>query len=307
MHTGSGFEFDVSVLDGSSVSGLAIYGFPDEGILIDPRNRGGLAISNCHIGINAAGDRAILNPYKTPDDGILDENTPGILISHNVISGNAHDRVEILGPCAFGFIENNLIGTDATGTQPIGNQLNGIGVGRGATGSVVRQNVLSGNGTVGRGGSGIFVHHTGTNGNRVEGNFIGTDVTGTLPVPNAYQGVAIAYGASGNTVGGTNAMARNIISGNQLDGVFINNNGANFNVVEGNYIGTDVTGTQSLGNRANGVELFLGVSNNTIGGTTGGAAKLISGNVRTGIIIVNTGTTGNLAHVTLFDARTTIE
>ena len=102
-------------------------------------------------------------------------------------------------------------------------------------------------------------------------------------------------------------MARNIISGNQLHGVFINNNGANFNVVEGNYIGTDVTGTQSLGNRANGVELFLGVSNNTIGGTTGGAANLISGNVRTGIIIVNTGTTGNLAQVTLFDARTTIE
>ena len=83
-------------------------------------------------------------------------------------------------------------------------------------------------------------------GNLVAGNFIGTDVTGTVALGNGADGVVIDTSASGNTIGGTTAAARNIISANADAGVEIH--GANDNLVEGDYIGTDVTGTVALGN-----------------------------------------------------------
>ena len=53
--------------------------------------------------------------------------------------------------------------------------------------------------------------------NVVEGNYIGTDVTGTVALANALAGVAITAStipASNNTIGGTTPAARNVISGN---------------------------------------------------------------------------------------------
>ena len=72
------------------------------------------------------------------------------------------------------------------------------------------------------------------------GNFIGTDVSGTYAVANA-EGVKIAL-APGNTIGGSVAGAGNLISGNAT-GVDIFNPAATGNVVFGNLIGTDSTGT----------------------------------------------------------------
>jgi titin len=285
----SGLEFDVSVLDVSSVTGLVINRFADEGILIDPLNRGSLQITGNFIGTDITGSMALGNG----DDGILDNNS-GVQLSHNVISGNAQEGVAILGPGAAGTIFDNMIGTDATGTKAVGNHIDGIGIGAGATASQVMNNVLSGNGTAGVGGSGIYIHDNGTQGNRVLGNFIGTDATGTIKVPNLYQGVAIANGSTGNTVGGTDAGDRNIISGNTLDGVFINGSGASGNAVQGNFIGTDVTGTLPLGNGANGVDVYLGASGNTIGGTSAGTRNVISGNVMDGVIIQQMGASGNV-------------
>ena len=48
----------------------------------------------------------------------------------------------------------------------------------------------------------------------VPGNLIGTDSTGTVVVPNAYQGVEVNAAGTGNTIGGTVTAARNVISGN---------------------------------------------------------------------------------------------
>ena len=57
--------------------------------------------------------------------------------------------------------------------------------------------------------SGVEISGAGATGNLVEGNFIGTDVTGSVDLGNAERGVAI-FAASNNTVGGTTAAARNI-------------------------------------------------------------------------------------------------
>ena len=136
--------------------------------------------------------------------------------------------------------------------------------------------------------SGILVSING--GNLIEGNFIGTDVTGAFDLGNSQSGVFIS-GASDNMIGGTGAGAGNVISGNNNAGVSIV--GGSFgNVVQGNLIGTDVTGTLAVGNRFDGVEIE-NAPNNLIGGTTAGAGNVLSGN-HSGIYIGGFGATGNL-------------
>jgi hypothetical protein len=90
--------------------------------------------------------------------------------------------------------------------------------------------------------------------NVVEGNFIGTNATGTAAVLNGGDGVIINGPAStGNTIGGTAPAARNLISGNDEQGVEIS--ASDTNKVQGNLIGTDKTGTSDLGNVQDGVRM----------------------------------------------------
>ena len=100
-----------------------------------------------------------------------------------------------------------------------------------------------------------------------------------LAIRDSPQQIGASNGANDNVVGGTTAAAHNIISGNQLNGVHIDTN-SNGNVVEGNFIGTDVTGTQNLGNHDFGLRLGFSDSNNTLGGTVAGAGNVIAYNIR---------------------------
>lgn len=115
----------------------------------------------------------------------------------------------------------------------------------------------------------------------VVGNFIGTDVTGTVAQGNA-NGILIVDGATGDIIGGTTAAARNVISGNVNDGVAIDGMPSGpqttQNLVEGNYIGTDASGANLLGNGGDGVVIETGATDNTVGGITAGAGNIISGN-----------------------------
>jgi len=86
-------------------------------------------------------------------------------------------------------------------------------------------------------------------GNRIEGNFIGTDPSGTQDLGNGDDGITIDVGNSGsNTVGGTSLASRNLISGNTDGGIFISSG----NQVRGNLIGTKKDGITALGNGVNG-------------------------------------------------------
>lgn len=148
-------------------------------------------------------------------------------------------------------------------------------------------------------GTAISLHTNGTN--LIEGNFIGTNVTGTTTfVDNGRIGIEI-FGISDNIVGGSAPAARNIISGHESDGIEIGSDEgvpASNNRIQGNYIGTDKTGTQDLGNGGVGVLLYGGVSDTKIGGLTPtpGTApgNVISGNVYNGIEILDPGSDNNL-------------
>jgi parallel beta-helix repeat protein len=122
-------------------------------------------------------------------------------------------------------------------------------------------------------------------GNEVEGNFVGTDASGTRALPNGANGVRIG-GVPENIIGGTEPAQRNVLSGNGDDGVELSGSEATLNKVGGNYIGTDASGTQDLGNDGDGVHI-QGASNNTIGGprSMGTLRNIISNNGGDGIFV----------------------
>ena len=136
-------------------------------------------------------------------------------------------------------------------------------------------------------GFGVLISGGDATGNLVQGNFIGTDVTGAVDLGNGRDGVFIA-GAPNNVIGGTTAQARNVISGNNISG--INIGGASGNVVQGNFIGTDVTGAVDVGNTLWGILMSSGAPENTIGGTAGGAGNTIAFNGFDGVFgVLGTG------------------
>ncbi len=133
----------------------------------------------------------------------------------------------------------------------------------------------------------VGIHIQDQGGNIIEGNYIGTDVTGTMNRGNFQGGVRI-WDAPNNTIGGTTPEARNVISGNNGYAVGILLPGATANKVQGNFIGTDVTGTADLGNSNHGVFIYEAASSNTIG-----PGNVIVGNGGAGIGINGIGATGN--------------
>lgn len=174
-------------------------------------------------------------------------------------------------------------------------ELNGAGAGFAraldifASGTVVRGLVInrfSENGIVIRNGSN----------NIIEGNFIGTDIAGVADLGNTSAGVVIFSDnqlSLNNRIGGTTPAERNLISGNDNAGIFIQGWG---NVVQGNLIGTDKNGTSALGNTQSGLGIF-NASNNTIGGPTEAERNIISGNGNDGILIESSNfdfSTGNV-------------
>ena len=231
-------------------------------------------------------------------DGSASSNTVGGTTAgaRDVISGNAVVGVYVSDPgTTDNVVEGDYIGTNAAGTGAVPNAINGLDIVSGATFNTVGGttagacDVISGNAF-----NGVVLDFSGTSHNVVEGDFIGTDVTGTKAIANGQDGVQIAGGASFNTVGGTTAGARDIISGNEIVGVFVSGSGTTDNVVEGDYIGTNVAGTGTVPNAENGLEIVLGASFNTVGGTTAGARDVISGNAFNGVELESSGTESNV-------------
>jgi hypothetical protein len=116
----------------------------------------------------------------------------------------------------------------------------------------------------------------------IQGNYIGTDVSGNEQRGNKQSAIDMGE-SSYNLVGGTTPAARNVLSGNTRSGIGIRGVGSLYNVVQGNFIGTNAAGTAAIPNGI-GVSTFDS-SRTIIGGTEGGAGNIISGNSETGIRI----------------------
>jgi hypothetical protein len=268
---------------GSTVRGLAIGNF---------RNNAGILLTGCdnnliqanYLGVAADGTTARQN-FR----GLIFTNSSNNVIggtsaaARNVISGNAASGIDIAG--SSNVIQGNFIGTNAAGTAQL-SQPGGVGISNPTSTNNLIGGTAAGAGNLISGHQfGISTQGTSTT---IQGNLIGTDVTGTKKIPNTTRGIQ-AFGEN-TLVGGLTPGARNVISGNN-EGVFIRGAGSK---VQGNYIGTDITGTLALGNNGNGVTAGEGA---LIGGTVPEARNVISANGSFGNVALGNDGSGAAATV----------
>jgi autotransporter-associated beta strand protein/parallel beta-helix repeat protein len=313
-----------------TVKGLVINRFsPGNGIHLDGAGATGDVIVGNWIGTNTSGgsNSAAGNQTGILIDGGAYNNTIGGTTAgdRNVISNNTDDGVKIASGSTGNLIEGNFIGTDYTGAANVGNGEYGVYVlgsnnTVGGSSSVV-SGKLAGAGNVVSGNTqgGVILEYG--SGNKVQGNFVGTDVTGTSAIPNNptgknknndyLDGIDVIDGSYGATIGGASTLDANgnlaglgnLVSGNGFDGVFIGNwfsSGYSEidTFVQGNFVGTTVTGTKKLANYSNGVELGVGAYDTTIGGSAAGTGNLLSGNGSLGLEVSNGGDGSGAATMT---------
>lgn len=284
---GAGHAFEGLVLSGgqSSVRGLAIGGFITG---IHLRQQGSDTIEGCFIGTDATGLIARGNTQVTsapPAAGVLVECAGNTIGGTEPGQGNliaANDcGVRIVGVSATGnTVAGNTIGLDASGRLGVGNHTAGVYIESASSNTIGgpvagARNVISGNA-----GAGVRIQSgvAAADNNAIQGNYIGTDATGTIAAGNRDDGVEVAAAdtlITGNVVS-ANSDGVHIAGGLALAGL------VHDNTVQGNFIGTDKAGMVALPNHVHGIQLEFSASNR-IGGSDSGEGNLISGNTGHGI------------------------
>jgi hypothetical protein len=273
----------------TGTSGNVISGNTQSGIAIEGAAASGNVVQGNYIGLNPAGTAAIANVLH----GVYVVDAPSNTIggttasARNIISGNSSSGVYVLGATATSnSVKGNYIGTNAAGTAAIANAGNGVLVEAAGAGNTIggttagSTNVISGNVN-----HGVWLYSS-TTGTTMQGNYIGTNASGTAPIANQVHGLTISGGTTSNTIGGTTAAARNVISGNSFAGVRLQGVTTSGNTIQGNYIGVDVNGSAALGNGTYG--LYVEATNTSVGGTAAGAGNVIANNGSDGVAVVNT-------------------
>ncbi len=271
------------VIDGISQSGFS-YGETHSLTCPNPTGKGTITRSES-IRIN----RPLLEL-----NGASAGNVSGITINANgvVIRGMAINRfqrygIDILNSSSSNRVEGNYIGTDLTGTKILGNSRGIViaaGEGTNPNDNIIQNNLISGNTFLG-----ILVNGDEQDdqlGNSILNNFIGTDYTGKQLLGNnqstSQHGVILGQGNLTNFTARyfaeNNKVRGNVIAGNYRTNLWLSNY-ASHNMVECNYIGTDVTGTVALGNCVDGL-LLGGTRSNAPTRLNTVRYNLISGNAQ---------------------------
>jgi len=256
-------------------------------------------IAGNYVGTDATGTLDRGNVWGILVEGGTDHEVGGTGAGDgNVISGNARDGLQVghlVTPPSAVLVQGNRVGTDASGSAPLGNLDYGIYVAAsdstiGGTTPTAR-NLASANGDA-LFDHGIVVGGTSTTGVLVQGNYVGTDAAGALDLGNAGDGIEMRA-AVGNAIGGSAAGAGNLSSGNTRFGIILPSGSGG--LVLGNVVGTSADGLSPLGNS---IGIRVDAPNTQIGGADPGAGNRIahSGGIfttnRDGIFIGGSTTTG---------------
>ena len=251
------------------------------------------------VTISVAGMVYVVNAVDDETDGVCDATHCSLreaIAAANASAGEDLIQFSIAGGAGFDMIQptsalpaiTESVMIDGT-TDPDAVVLNGLNAGSGVDGLRVTGGSATIRGLVilnFAGGAGIRL---GTGGNVVVGNIIGAEYTGTSAFPNQ-TGIIVEAGTS-NTIGGSQAADRNLISGNSGDGILLTGTSSGTTIV-GNYIGVRVNGAALLGNGGQGV-LVNSTADNHIGGAGSGETNVIGGSGGDGVRITGAGATGN--------------
>src|SRR3989344_2993543 len=309
----------------STVQGLVINRFPTAstfGMAIRIGNNGRNTIKGNFIGTDVTGSVAQANGFGILIENGSNNNTIGgtSAVDRNIIYPGNTSGVEISGDGTDNnTIIGNYIGVRTDGSAVIagvqGN--NGIRISNGSKNndiggnSASRRNIISGN------SFGVKIDNAGSENNRVMGNYIGSDSTGTVAIGNSV-GVRLGSSSQHNNIGGPGNGDGNIISGNQ-NGIEIHTS-AKFNSIEGNQIGLKAplggplaresgiraAESEALPNSV-GIYILLGSQDNTVGGATTEEFNTIAHNTGEGIHVDGQDTTGNtLSANSIYDNGTGI-
>ncbi len=241
------------VSDNVIVQGLVINRFLGAGIRVVGADQAVIALN--YLGTDATGSLRQGN-----NEGVSISSATNILIggnspaSRNVISGNLGNGIRVDPSVRDLTINSNYIGLNAAGNAAVpngsaGRDSHAIRLDGGGTniriGAPGAGNVISGNsGNFARG-----IGDVGVTGLIVQSNLIGTDSTGTVAIGNSSDGIGFSN-ATNVLIGGTAPGEGNVISANAVYGIVIS--GTNI-TIQGNHIGTDITGTVAMGNAAHGI------------------------------------------------------
>ncbi len=282
---GADFAFNLYNVSGVLIKGFIIGRFTI-GISINGTNCFNNSIKGNYIGCNYNASDTLSNNNGIEILGAHDNFIGGSTTEErNIVSGNRHVGIRIANA------KNNIIKGNYVGLNRLGNaallNYDGISIEGTSKYNIIggytanERNYISGNDAYG-----IPVFGTGCNYNRIIGNYVGTDITGSIAIPNTY-GVLFDDGASFNVVGGYEPGAGNLLSGNSGYGVFLYNPGTQQDSVIGNLIGTDKNGTAALPN-GNGVVIDGPTFKHFID------SNVISGNLQNGIVLHLAGTDNNV-------------
>ena len=253
-----------------------ISGNNDQGVKFGSNGTGNVVLGN-YIGTNPAGDAAVPNAENGIEFADASAQTIGGAAAGagNLISGNAGSGVIVDSqafPPGISKIQGNTIGLAADGVTPLPN--GGAGVFLNDVADVQLGGSVAGAGNVISGNSGTGVDLVSSDGTRIQGNLIGLTAAGDAGVPNGASAV-IVNSSDDLQIGGTTAGARNVIAGGPTGAGVLLDSGSTDNTVQGNYIGTDITGETGIAS-SSGV-VVAGGSQATIGGVVTGAGNVISG------------------------------
>ena len=210
------FHFLVSAAD-STLRGLAINGGFTNPVRVEAAN---FSLQGCFIGTDVTGmtasagggSAALVQGFNGATSTTIGGPSPA---DRNLIA--AHGNGIFFDHVSNGTIQGNLIGTDATGSATLGAIANNcIGISTGDQGTAVRGNVLA---SAGFGGITIGNASDSVSETIVQGNFIGTDVTGTIALGNGQSGIHIW--TTDVIVGGTGPGEGNAIAFNKGAGVLL--------------------------------------------------------------------------------------
>ena len=274
---------------GSFIRGLCINRFGNAGITINASN--GNTVEANFLGTDTSGTLDLgNNVYGVQLFGGASSNVIG---SGNVISGNNVNGVDMTqAGTSNNRIIGNIVGLDASGGSDVGNTFVGVAIGQGASGNIIGElgagNVISGNNQ-----HGVRLVDGGTSNNRVQSNYIGLDITGSIARANNGDGVRLETSpvvSTGNVIGGTTLGLGNVISGNGGAGIGIFNFMTG-TLIAGNVIGRDAGNTAAVGNAGAGIVISSATNNNTtIGGLGADDPNVIASNTGDGIAITGTAT-----------------
>jgi CSLREA domain-containing protein len=277
--TGCGLPGDSS---GSTVKGLCLGG-SNHGALIFLGSNNDLVTGN-FLGVDTDGATVIsdgdpIDVSQVVNGSVIGGTSPG---ARNVMASNGVFG-DILNDGNATLVQGNYLGTNAAGTAAIGSLATGIDVEIG-TGVTIGGSASGAGNVINATGNGISIGGVQFNAavnTTVQGNLIGMDATGTVAFYALNIGVVTGQSIN-TTIGGSTPGAANVINA-RANGINISGSPTGM-VIQGNKIGTDITGTMPLGNGNCGIAVSL-TSNGTIGGTSAGEGNIIAFNGFNGVSI----------------------